>query len=155
MKIQNKTKVRIGFLTFIIAFLLLIFYQNKAFFMVQQSLMLDLGFFSYKTPELSNFIFFVTFFLFGILITYFSSLFKHFKDAKTIKQLKAKEAALIETVANLEARLGGVPDDPSSSIQASPVQEDMTGVEQKPMPASDPASSFSENSSMDTTQTVK
>ena len=73
--------------------------------MADSRLMLDLGFFYYETPFLANAIFFVAFFLVGVLISYFFGLFRQFRDAKTIKMLKAKEASLVETVSSLEKRL--------------------------------------------------
>lgn len=105
MPIQRKTKMRIAYWVLLAGFIALIIFQNGTFFEAEQSLRLNLGFYKYETPKLPSFIFFVAFFLFGILVTYFSSLFKHFKDAKTIKLLKAKELSLVETVASLEARL--------------------------------------------------
>lgn len=73
--------------------------------MSKSQMILNLGFFYYETPFLANAIFFVAFFLIGILISYFLSLFKQFKDAKTIKALRAKEASLVDAVSSLEKQL--------------------------------------------------
>lgn len=98
-------KVKIAFWIVVFGIVGLVIFQNKVFFMSESRLLLNLGFFYYETPFLANAIFFVAFFLVGILISYFFSLFKHFKDAKTIKALKAKESSLVETVALLEQQL--------------------------------------------------
>jgi predicted membrane protein len=108
-------KVKIAFWIVVFGFIGLVIFQNKDFFMAESRLMIDLGFFYYETPFLANAIFFVAFFLVGILISYFFSLFKHFKDAKTIKTFKAKETSLVETVSSLEKQLSTqtVPTEPS------------------------------------------
>jgi hypothetical protein len=98
-------KVKIAFWIIVFGFVGLVIFQNKDFFMSESRLVLNLGFFNYETPFLANAIFFVAFFLVGILISYFLSLFKQFKDTKTIKALKAKESSLVEAVASLERQL--------------------------------------------------
>ena len=98
-------KVKIAFWIVVFGFVGLIIFQNRGFFMSESRMILDLGFFYYETPFLANAIFFVAFFLVGVLLSYFVGLFRHFKDAKTIKTLKAKEASLVETVASLEKQL--------------------------------------------------
>jgi cell division protein FtsB len=98
-------KVKIAFWIIIFGFVGLVIFQNKGFFMSKSQMILNLGFFYYETPFLANAIFFVAFFLIGILISYFLSLFKQFKDAKTIKALRAKEASLVDAVSSLEKQL--------------------------------------------------
>lgn len=92
--------------------------------MSESRLMINLGFLYYETPFLANAIFFVAFFLVGILISYFLSLFKHFKDAKTIKTLKAKESSLVETVSSLEKQLS------AQQVSAEPLP--VTPIKDKP-----------------------
>ena len=91
-------KVKIAFWIVVFGFVGLVIFQNKEFFMSESRLMIDLGFFYYETPFLANAIFFVAFFPGGYFDFLFFSLFKHFKDAKIIKTLKAKESSLVETV---------------------------------------------------------
>lgn len=98
-------KVKFAFWIVVFGFVGLVIFQNRDFFMSESRLMLNLGFYYYETPFLANAIFFVALFLVGILISYFLGLFKHFKDANTIKTLKAKEASLVETVSALEKQL--------------------------------------------------
>jgi predicted membrane protein len=111
-------KVKIAFWIVVFGFIGLVIFQNKDFFMAESRLMIDLGFFYYETPFLANAIFFVAFFLVGILISYFFSLFQHFKDARTIKTLKAKETSLVETVSSLEKQLS----DQTVTAEPSPAE---------------------------------
>ncbi|MBC2713092.1 MAG: hypothetical protein HGJ94_19510 [Desulfosarcina sp.] len=108
-------KVKIAFWIVVFGFVGLVIFQNKGFFMSESRLVLNLGFFYYETPFLANAIFFVAFFLVGILISYFFGLFKHFKDAKTIKALKARDTILVETVSSLEKQLS------TQKVSAEPV----------------------------------
>ncbi len=120
-------KVKIAFWIVVFGFVGLVIFQNKEFFMAESHLKIDLGFFYYETPILANAIFFVAFFLVGILISYFLSLFKHFKDARTIKTFKAKETSLVETVSSLEQQLSAqtVPAEP---LPAAPAEGDPVEV---------------------------
>ena len=118
-------KVKVAFWIVVFGFIGLVIFQNKEFFMSESRLILNLGFFYYETPFLANAIFFVAFFLVGILISYFFSLFKHFKDNKTIKTLKAKETSLVDAVASLEKQLSdnkvSAGPSPASSGEDQPV----------------------------------
>jgi len=120
-------KVKIAFWIVVFGFIGLVIFQNKDFFMSESRLMIDLGFFYYETPFLANAIFFVAFFLVGILISYFFGLFKHFKDARTIKKFKTKETSLVETVSSLEKQLSDQPL-PAEPSPAEPVEGDPVEV---------------------------
>jgi predicted membrane protein len=111
-------KVKVAFWIIVFGFVGLLIFQNRGFFMAESSLMIDLGFFYYGTPLLANAIFFVAFFLAGVLISYFFGLFKQFKDAKTIKTLKAKEASLVDAVSSLESQLSAA----KTAIEPVPAQ---------------------------------
>jgi hypothetical protein len=121
-------KVKIAFWIVVFGFVGLVIFQNKDFFMSESRLMIDLGFFYYETPFLANAVFFVAFFLVGILISYFSSLFKHYKDARTIKTLKAKETSLVETVSSLEKQLTTqtvpVAPSPTATVENEPNEDE-------------------------------
>ncbi len=120
-------KVKFAFWIVVFGFVGLVIFQNKEFFMTESCLTLDLGFDYYATPLLANAILFVAFFLAGIIISYFFSLFKHFKDGKIIKALKAKEASLVDAVSSLEKQLstrkGSADPLPAASVEAEPVDE--------------------------------
>jgi hypothetical protein len=123
-------KVKIAFWIIVFGFVGLLIFQNRGFFMSESRLMLDMGFLYYETPFLANAVFFVAFFLAGVLISYFFGLFKQFKDAKTIKTLKAKEATLVDAVSSLENQLSAA----KSAIepaQAEPLEKEP--VENEPV----------------------
>jgi uncharacterized integral membrane protein len=82
-------KVKIAFWIILIGFFALIFFQNQEFFMKNQSLQIDLAFTGYQTPELPSALFFLAFFMIGLLISYFSSLSYKFRSGKEIKKLNA------------------------------------------------------------------
>lgn len=81
-------KVKIGFWLIIIAFLLLVGFQNKAFFVQKHSFDLNIWVTApYETPEVYNAVLFGVCFVAGLVIAYLSGLFERFKANKTIKQL--------------------------------------------------------------------
>ena len=81
-------KVKIGFWLILIAFLFLVGYQNKAFFLQKHSFDLNVWVTApYETPEIYNALLFGVCFVAGLVIAYLSGLFERFKANKTIKQL--------------------------------------------------------------------
>lgn len=81
-------KVKIGFWLILIAFLILVGYQNKAFFLQKHSFDLNVWVTApYTTPEIYNALLFGVCFVAGLVIAYLSGLFERFKANKTIKQL--------------------------------------------------------------------
>jgi hypothetical protein len=94
--------VKIVFWIIILILIGLLGYQNKDFFMAKNSLGLKLPFLSIvHTPELSNAVLFLIFFMTGFLIAYFFSLSKRFKSKKTIKDLKTSGASQQNDIASL------------------------------------------------------
>ncbi len=125
-------KVKIGFWVIIFGFIGLVIFQNSAFFMAKSQMLLNLGFFNYQTPLLANAIYFIAFFLIGILISFFFSLVKQFRDGKTIKGLKARETKLQEQLAALEQKVGALT--PKAEEPAEPTE---TGDPQPLQPATE------------------
>ncbi len=83
-------KAKIAFWLILIGFMGLLAYQNWDFFMSEHRLRLNLFVTDeFSTPELQNAILFLIFFLAGLLISYFITLFERFKSKKTIKALTA------------------------------------------------------------------
>lgn len=81
-------KVKIGFWLVIVAFLVLIGFQNKAFFLQRHSFDLNVWVTApYQTPEIYNAVLFAVCFVAGLAVAYLSGLFERFKANKTIKQL--------------------------------------------------------------------
>jgi hypothetical protein len=81
-------KVKIGFWLIVVAFLVLVGFQNKAFFLQKNSFDIDLFVTApYHTPDIYNAVLFAVCFLAGLAITYLLGLFERYKANKTIKQL--------------------------------------------------------------------
>lgn len=81
-------KVKIGFWLVIVAFLVLVGFQNKAFFLQRHSFDLNVWVTApYQTPEIYNAVLFAVCFVVGLAVAYLSGLFERFKANKTIKQL--------------------------------------------------------------------
>lgn len=98
-------KVKIALWIIVLGLVGLVIGQNWEFFKAENSLFINLFFMKYQTPFLANAIFFVAIFFVGLLVSYFFGLFKHFRDAKTIRELRAKESSLVETIASMEKEL--------------------------------------------------
>ena len=120
-------KVKFAFWILVFGLVGLVIFQNRSFFMAENTLSINLGVYHYETPLLPNAFFFVALFLMGILLSYFLGLFKHFKDAKTIKLLKAKEVSLVETVSSLEKQLATQQSTaetmPAASTEEKPIED--------------------------------
>ena len=72
----------------------LLIFQNKAIFLGNQSLRVNLGILpEYHTPELPIAILVLVFFLFGVFIAYLFSMSARFKARRTIKKLNANIAS--------------------------------------------------------------
>ncbi|PID40870.1 MAG: hypothetical protein CR984_00985 [Proteobacteria bacterium] len=123
-------KVKVAFWIVVIGLVALIVGQNWEFFKTPTSLLVNLFFAKYETPHLANAVFFVAIFFIGLLISYFFSLFKQYKDGKTIKTLRAKEASLVETVSSLEKQLAAFEKPAGSAAAATP-------IDAEPLPAAD------------------
>ena len=83
-------RAKIAFWLILIGFMGLLAYQNWDFFMSEHRLRLNLFVTDeFSTPELQNAILFLIFFLAGLLISYFTTLFERFKSKKNIKILNA------------------------------------------------------------------
>ncbi|MGD8267214.1 MAG: hypothetical protein PVF55_03535 [Desulfobacterales bacterium] len=83
-------KVKIGFWILVIAFLVLLGFQNKAFFIQKNAFTLDLYITdAYMTKEIYNGVTFAVCFLAGLVLAYLSGLLERFRSNKIIKQLNA------------------------------------------------------------------
>jgi uncharacterized coiled-coil protein SlyX len=99
-------KVKIGFWLIIIAFLLLLGYQNKEFFLQKHSFDLNLWVTApYQSPEIYNAVLFAACFLAGLVIAYLSGLFERFKSNKTIKQLNKTLADMRNETTQLRSEI--------------------------------------------------
>jgi hypothetical protein len=118
--------VKIAFWVILFAFIGLVLFQNREFYMSLHSLGIDLMFFKYQTPEVPNAILFMGFFFAGLIIAYFFSLLERFNSRKMIKSLtealRASEKMLDALKAENEG-LKGVKADAQSVPEDRP-QED-------------------------------
>ena len=118
--------VKIAFWVILFAFIGLVLFQNRDFYMSQHSLGIDLMFFQYQTPEVPNAILFLAFFFAGLIIAYFFSLLERFNSRKTIKSLTESLRASEKMLDTLKAEnegLKGVKEELPSAPEDSP-QED-------------------------------
>jgi len=100
--------LKIAFWVILFAFIGLILYQNREFYMSQHSLGIDLMFFNYRTPEVPNAVLFLGFFFAGLLISYFFSLLERFNSRKTNKNLTGSLAACEKMLDTLKAENEGL-----------------------------------------------
>ncbi len=85
---MNKAKTVFWIVVF--GIILLIFFQNDAFFLDKQSIQLNLLFFEYQSPKVHNAVIFLAFFLAGLLVSYFLGIPERFRLKKTVKHLTAQ-----------------------------------------------------------------
>jgi cell division protein FtsL len=103
---ESMKKVKIVFLLIILIFVGIVIFQNKAFFMAEQSLVINLMFVEYTMPEIANIVLFLTCFFIGLLIGYFYFIFIRFKLNKTIRRLNSTINSHQEIISDLEKDVG-------------------------------------------------
>ncbi len=81
---------KIGFWAVIFGLMGIVIFQNQDFFMVKQSLSIDLIFKRYETPELFRAILFGAIFLTGFIISYIFTLIDRLRFRKVVKSLGAE-----------------------------------------------------------------
>lgn len=98
-------KVKFGFWLILLGLLVVVFWQNRPFFLTKQEVAFNYGMGAYQTPELWVALYFLIFFLVGLLISYFSSLSERFVARKTIRKLNEELAGAKKQIADLESAL--------------------------------------------------
>ncbi len=101
-------KAKIIVLLVVLGLIVLIGIQNRGVVLAKHQFGINLMFFSYLSPEVSNFVLLIGFFLVGLLLAYFSSLLGRFKAKKTIKELTGEVTSSREKIAALEKELAGL-----------------------------------------------
>ena len=96
-------KVKFAFWLILAGLLGLVFWQNQVFLLEQKRLEVDYFFGNYQFPEIQIALYFLIFFLVGLLISYFSSLSERFMARKTIKKLNEELAHAGIKISELEA----------------------------------------------------
>ncbi len=99
-------KVKIVILVIILVFVGIVIFQNRAFFMAEQSLVINLMFAEYKMPGIANIVLFLICFFIGLLIGYFYFIFIRFKLNKTIRRLNSTINSHLEIISDLEKDVG-------------------------------------------------
>jgi len=98
-------KVKIVFWLILLGLLGVVFWQNQTLFLEKRGVGIDYLIGNYHTPELQIALYFLIFFLVGLLISYFSSLSERFVTRKTIRKLNDELINVGKKVTDLEASL--------------------------------------------------
>ena len=98
-------KLKIILWIIILAFVALVFFQNKDFFLGKQVLTLNLYFTNAYQGELPLIVWFLITLIIGLLISYFFGLAERFKLKKVIKGLKAKIDTQVEMITKIRSEL--------------------------------------------------
>jgi uncharacterized integral membrane protein len=121
MEITMK-KVKTAVWVLIIAFVIVLIYQNQEFFLkTKQTLSLNLIFAEYKTPEMAIVYFSGIFFLAGLILGFYFLAARGLKTKKKTKSLNAQLTEQTEKINTLESEL--------TTIKGTPVTEDMPNAE--------------------------
>jgi len=99
-------KIKIVILLIILVFVGIVIFQNRAFFMAEQSLVINLLFAEYNMPGIANIVLFLTCFFIGLLIGYIYFIFIRFKLNKTIRRLNSTINSHQEIISDLEKDVG-------------------------------------------------
>ena len=113
---MKKLKLFLGLI--VVIFISLLIYQNRAYFLAQQELSFSLGVetWHWTAPAVQNVAYMGACLLVGLLYAGFISMSLKLKSKKTLKILKAENAAQLEEIANLKNEL--------EKYQADPYQKD-------------------------------
>lgn len=99
-------KIKVVLWIVVIAFIGLVFFQNKDFFLAGRGLTLNLYFANaYHSPELPLAVWFLATFFIGLLVAYFFGLMEKFKANKLIKSLRVKTTTQTELISKLRHEL--------------------------------------------------
>lgn len=98
-------KVKLAFWLILLGLLGIVFWQNQTFFLEKRGVGIDYLIGNYHTPELQIALFFLIFFLAGLLMAYFSSLSERFVARKTVRKLNDELTQLKKKNSDLEASL--------------------------------------------------
>lgn len=95
-------KVKIAFWAVLIAFFVLLIYQNQELSFSRQTLGINLYFVNYRTPELPNIIFYLCFFVLGFIVSFLFGLSRRFRSKKMIKSLNQTIESNVQTISELK-----------------------------------------------------
>jgi uncharacterized membrane protein YfhO len=115
-------KVKVVLWLVIIAFLGLLMYQNKDFFLAKHSLSLSLFSTGYQSLALPSAVYFVAFLLFGWLMAYLSSLADRYKAGKTIKKLQQTIQVQQGSIDAMKKDVDALKSKPAEAIIPEPIE---------------------------------
>ena len=98
-------KVKLAFWLILLGLLGVVGWQNRLFFLDKKGMEIDYFFGSIHIPELQIALYFLIFFLAGLLISYFSSLSERFVARKTIRKLTDELTTEKKKSSDLDASL--------------------------------------------------
>lgn len=98
-------KVKLAFWLILLGLLGLVFWQNQTFFLEKRGIEVDYVVGHYQSPDFQIALYFLIFFLVGLLISYFSSLSERFVARKTIKKLNDELANAGIKISEMEAAM--------------------------------------------------
>lgn len=126
-------KFKLLLLLIVLALIGLGIWQNLSLFQTRHMLRLNLGITEFHL-EAGLGVLLLAFFLAGLLIAYFFSLFHRFKSRKTIRGLNEQLEAERKKAADLEARLGGKPQPEQGGAAAagSAARQEQSGAGSEP-----------------------
>ena len=99
--------VKLVIFLLVCAFLGTVVVQNKDFFMLKEALKVDIIIWNYETQPIHLSLYFLGFFLIGLLVSYFYGLGERFKAKRII-------ASQLETIRNSEEELRGLKSQPKT-----------------------------------------
>ena len=98
-------KVKLAFWLILLGLLGVVGWQNRPFFLDKQGIGIDYFFGNIYIPELQIALYFLIFFLAGLLVSYFSSLSERFVARRTIRNLTDELTTEKKKNSDLEASL--------------------------------------------------
>ncbi len=98
-------KVKLTFWLMLAVLLVVVSWQNLTFLVEKKGVEIDYLIGNYHAPELQIGLYFLIFFLVGLLISYFSSLSERFVARKTLRRLKDELTNAGKKISDLEADL--------------------------------------------------
>lgn len=102
-KIMKKIKTILWVL--LIGLIVLVVFQNQAYFLLKQHLLVNFYFAQYQTPDMVNGIYLLISFTLGLLIAYFINFADRMRLRKTIKKLNATISAKSNDLTALKGEL--------------------------------------------------
>ena len=131
-------KIKITLWVIVVAFVVLLFFQNKDFFLEKKVIGLNLSYVAnaYQSPALPLFVWFLIVLVIGLLVSYIFRLAERFKLKKEIKGLKAKIDARMEMTSQLRSELDSRAAFPDKETAAAPTDATKNPSESHDMKAS-------------------